>query len=478
MNSKTKTLILLVIFSLFFSIADASLIYTENIQKAHSKILEFEYSQAQIFLSQEKKANPKNRYIEYLENYHLFLNSYFEPTSSSYEEFENYSENCIDLLRKEKNREEANLLLSMIYIQKAYCDFLWDNQLSYANALIKGQNHLNKVSSKTTNLEYLKLKGIYEVINGSVPSSYKWYAKWLGVKGSPKGGLEYIEKYLENPTISSARKTEGQIIDLYLRSFLDYNIPEIKAIQQPLLAYVYLQTSQIKNSEKIALINQTQKNFKRSPTYLYFLLGKYLLQLQNSEGMLFMSYFEKNHKGIAFEHTAQMYKAWYSLANNDSNKYNEAIQKINSLDEATFPADKKAVSNLRTKEYLPFLLKARMLFDAGNYHQALSVLKKNKIKLKKHSTEHKIEYLYRLARIHEKTNQTEKAIKLYQEVIKTQETQLYFIAYSAYRMGKVYAKEEKKEIAKEYFLKALELNEGEYKISIEKKSQFALKMLE
>ena len=42
------------------------------------------------------------------------------------------------------------------------------------------------------------------------------------------------------------------------------------------------------------------------------------------------------------------------------------------------------------------------------------------------TTDEKIEYLYRLARVYEMTNKTEEALKLYNNVIDTKKTNLYF----------------------------------------------------
>jgi len=191
-----------------------------------------------------------------------------------------------------------------------------------------------------------------------------------------------------------------------------------------------------------------------------------------------MREFIAEQKGISLVHSAHYYLAWYYCSHKNSTDYKKEISAIEALPEALFPADKNVGNRISSQKTCnSYLVKSRMLFDAEEYSKALAVLKEKNIDKQLKTYEEKIEYIYRLARIYEHSKQIEKAIQLYSKVVKTQKSELYFVPYSAYCLGKIYENQSEINLAKQYYNIALDLNEGEYKTSIEKKCQFALNRL-
>ena len=469
MNKAAKYIIIFCVSLLSFP-SLASFEYSNNIEKAHQELLELNYTKANNYLELEKTSNPNNKYINYLFAYQSFLKTYFNVNKSNYDKYIELSENTLELLEHEGNNETALLLASTISIQRAFIFFLWGEHMSYVKALMHGQSFLDDIDKNTKNPEYLKTRSIYEVLGGSIPNKFKPFAKWFNIKGSAKKGIQLIERYLRQNKLSSANLYEGQMIKLYLRSFLDIPNQNINPASPTLLTYVYLQTS--KESAKKKIIRIDNLNAK-SNSYFVFLKAKYLIELQKEEGFILMNNFIQNQNNQAFLHSAHYYLAWYFCAQGNKEAYKNEISKINLLPSPTYPTDKKALE--RTKQTCnSSLIKSRMLFDAGEYKMALKILKQKSILNDLVTFEEKIEYLYRLARVYENLENTSKALELYQKVIDTKKSDLYFVSFSAYRTGKIYALQNQKAKALEYYNIALELNDGEYKKSIEQKCQYSI----
>ncbi len=473
MISTIKHIIISLIF-LIPSLTYSALDYNIRIKRIHKSVLNLNFQQTDSLIRREAIIHPQNSYISYFKTYQFFLKTYFFATTSNYDKFFNSSNQCLELLENEKDQETAQILSATICVQQAFIFFLWGEHMSYVRSLMQGQSHLDEISIQCTNPEYYKIRSIYEVLGSSIPNKYKIFASWFNIKGSAQKGLELIEQYLNQKTKPSARKTEGEIINLYLKHFLDLESPEINNNTALLLIYVYLQTSSEKATEKIKRIDNIGN---KKPIYLKYLKAKYLIELQDYKGVELMNQFIRENKGESYRHSAHYYLAWHFCSLGKTTAFQNEINKIKLLPSPLFPADKKALERT-TQNCNSILVKSRMLFDAGEYLKAMRVINVDNILDSLHSTEDKIEYLYRLARIKEKIEQYGKAKELFSKVIKIGRSDLYFTSYSAYRLGKIYIKQRNKKLALQYFNIALDLNKGEYQKSIEQKTEFAISNLE
>ncbi len=473
MNLSLKHFITTVLF-LISTVTFSNLDYNNNIKEIHSSIMNLDFQKSDSLIHIETINNPQNSYISYFKTYRFFLQTYFNTTNNNYDNFFISSEHSLEILDNEDNKETALILLATLSIQQAFIHFLWGEHMSYVRSLMQGQSYIDNINSKSQNTEYLKIRSIYEVIGGSVPNKFKSVAKWFNIKGSPQKGLSLIDNYLLNNKQSSANNTEGQIIKLYLKHFLDVSESNNIENNNLLYQYVFLITSHISNKDKLGMIKKLESNHKL-PSYFNFLKGKFLLELLNKEGLVIMDNYIRNHQSNSLIQSAHFYKAWYYCSQNENDLLRKEIEKTKNINSPNFPMDKKSLERVEQfDQWNPLLIKSRMLFDAGEYKQALSCIKRGGIQKELISKSDKIEYLYRLARIYEKLKNINKALNLYQIVINTNEDELYFVAYSAYCSGKIYYLRRQQKLALDFFAKALELNNGEYKTSIEKKCTFAI----
>ena len=474
MHFNNRYITLLIIF-LFSTSVFPNLEYNSRIKIIHSAVLNLEFNKVNRLIKNEQKLQPDNSYLSYFFTYNLFLKSYFNSSPKDIEHFKKVSEECLESLSVEKNKNKALELSAIISIQRAYIFFLQSEHFSYVKALIKGQSYIDKINKPS--IESLKIKSIYEVIGGSVPEKFKTMAKWFNIKGTPSKGIELINKYVQNSKSTSANKIEGEIIELYLKHFLDLDFSTQVKNQSVLYNYVYLKTCKLENYNKIGIIDEFENQNKVLPSYFTFLKAQYLLELQNANGLKIMDNFLKMHSNNSFRHSAHFYKSWYYCSNKDKAKFDKETKLIKNEIEPVFPSDKKSLQRAKKGSYNSALTKARMLFDAGEYLQAETILKHKNNKTILITEEEKLEFLYRLARIYEMTNRNEQALRLFQKVIDTKQSKLYFVSYSAYRSGKIYLKQGLKLKAQSYFEQALILNEGEYKTSIQQKTEFYLSLI-
>ena len=123
------------------------------------------------------------------------------------------------------------------------------------------------------------------------------------------------------------------------------------------------------------------------------------------------------------------------------------------------------------------LLKARLLSD-GNYTKEAQEL------LLKYSIDDfvmpkdRVEYQYRLGRIYQKENKNEIAIEYY---IKTMDinskVEAYFAANACYLIGNIYEKQNEETKALKYYEKCLIMNGFEYENSIKQKAKAGVNRL-
>jgi predicted negative regulator of RcsB-dependent stress response len=464
--------ILLFLILLISKPAFSSLEYSKNIEQVHTAALKMDWNSFDKYIEIERKNDSSNTYIPYFIAYQSFIKSYFFGKNIDYQEFKKTSKSAIDLLEKE-NSDEAFVLASNLSIYRSFQFFLWDEKYLYAKSLLSCKDYLDKVQTKSS--EAMKTQSLFEVIAYSVPLDYQSYASWFGVEGSAQKSIQFINQYLSSNKINIAQKTEAQIYKLYIYHFLGLETENIENdLESPILLYIDLKTSPKRASEKIKQID----NYKGAPLALFQLLkAQFLLQSQNAMGLKIMDDFLANKQIEVFKTFGLLQKARYYKAENELELLDQIKHEAINQAPVNFIPDQNALNKIKKLEGLAILLKSRQLFDAGEYQKSLNILLSiNKETL--NSVDQKIEFLYRLARVYDSLEQPQKALTLYQKVIDTGLSHLYFVSYSAYCQGNIYAQLGQKQDALKTFSLVKGLNQGEYKNSIEVKTRFAIETLQ
>jgi len=117
------------------------------------------------------------------------------------------------------------------------------------------------------------------------------------------------------------------------------------------------------------------------------------------------------------------------------------------------------------------LLKARLQFDGGFYQEALKTLIASKTG-DLTTADEKLEFTYRLGRIHHELKNQKEAISYYRLTIKSgAESNRYFAANSSLMLGLIYESLEQKGAALKAFEACSEFNNSEYRNSINQKAK-------
>jgi len=471
---------ILFIFLLIFGIsskAQDSLVF-----KAYESVLVLDFNEANILLKHQPLNKRNKLYDLYLKNYQSFLIAYFNAEEIDYDKFISSSENLIFLLNKEKESAEYNRMKCIVAVQESFIHFQWNHKFKTAQYLLKGRKYLNKaILLSPKDIENIKLQALFEVLLSAVPEQYKSIAVSWGFKGDANKGLQLIRKYLSN-RLASYQRMEGEIIQMFVVNFIgvENNLDLGLTKESQLVSYLSLITLRKNEAakDKIKFIDSLLAHKNITYNYLLFLKARLLIELHKEEGVVLMNKFIEEQKGVSFIKSAYFYKYWFYCSLQDSVEMIKNKKNVIEKGAAIFLKDKKMLDRVEKSNCNSFLVSARLYFDAGLYRNALKVLLQPEAKKSLVSLETKIEFLYRLARIYEKTSRIVKAKAIYKRIINTKKSELYFVAYSSFLLAKIYLEEGDKKEAKKYFNRTLELNDGEYKTSIEQKTHYYLKILQ
>ncbi|MBN2669869.1 MAG: hypothetical protein JXR60_11660 [Bacteroidales bacterium] len=437
-------------------------------QKIHAALLNMDIPKSDSLLEVYLKTNDKPIYYEYWKSYSDFLVAYFNANDKNFSQFKNSSDKAILKL------EEDGTALSLAYASKlsvfrAFLFYLWDEKLMYVKAIIDGRSYLDEIEDNVP--EKKKMLGLYEVLGYSVPENYRWIAGWFNIKGNALTGLSDLKQFLATPNLSKADRMEAQIFMMYCENALGLNYKIKPNSNSVVMLYAYLRTTEESAKTQLTYINDI--DFEKVP-YLELIKGDMLLKLQNEKGLSYLNHFINRTSGKGFESYAQYQIYLYKCIHHDETDCESQAKMVMHQHDFLFPADLKSMESVKGEHCNKLLMKSRLLFDAGEFEDALSLLKNPNAKNELLNLKDKTEYLYRLARNYEEIGQIDKAIDLYKTIINTKIDKWYFVPFSAYKLAFLLAEKNDLILAKQYFEKAIELNHATYQQSIALKVKFAL----
>lgn len=206
--------------------------------------------------------------------------------------------------------------------------------------------------------------------------------------------------------------------------------------------------------------------------YLDYLTGLAKLQRLDKDAVSYLFSYVLNFKGANYIKAGYQKIAWYYMVNNNPEKYQEYINKAIEYGKEIVDADKQAKREAE-QNILPnyILLKSRLLFDGGYYKKAIIELTEN-LSIHDLSQKEILEQTYRIGRIYDEWGKTNLAIPNYEKTIKEgYESEYYYAANSALKLGMIYEKLGQDEKAISYYEQAMSMENKEYKNSIDQKAK-------
>jgi tetratricopeptide (TPR) repeat protein len=490
---KLYPIIIIVVFLLCKVAITQEVIINENCKLAYEDILSLKIDNAENRIILEKKSNPDNLFIPYLENYIDFIKVTIGEDKSLYDSVQykiNIRTESIERLSDKSPYKKY--LLGNINLQWATANFKFGNYFSGAVKINKAyrllKNNDEQFDDFTPNSITL---GILHIMIGLVPDSYTWVLNLISMEGSVDQGLEELRLAYTycNETDDFTYLTDeilfySGMVNLNLNpdpQFAEYFLNKIKKDEQESLLFTYLAINILmkngRNAEALESFRNINTRISYYPFYyLNYLHGDcYIRCLDSEKAIPEFKKFLYDFKGINYIKDAWRKIAWSSIINYDTVGYDKAMHNVLIHGHAEIDADKSAMKEAE-RGVIPNikLLKSRLLFDGGYYNKSLEIL--NSLSESILANIETVEKYYRLGRIYHQLKNYPEAIKYYKITIETGSAfPEYMAANSALKLGNIYEIKSDLTRSAHYYNMCLNIDFVEYRTSIRAKAKQGLK---
>ena len=343
-----------------------------------------------------------------------------------------------------------------------------------------------------------KSLGTLHVLIGSVPDSYAWVAKLLGLRGNIGQGQREIKQAQQDALFG----LEARLIDLLVRAYVvQFTDADGRALQQlirdnpdNLLLHFFAATTEQKqghSEQALAYLTNrpTGANYVSMPIIDNILGDIYLQKGQYAPATIHFRRFLAQYKGQNFlkdTHYKLFLCQWLAETNTASSDAESRVvlAQVTRVGRTSVESDKAA--QRFAEAYLKrgasanqkVLMRARLATDGGFTDFALAYLQP--YDEARATLAERAEYNYRLGRIAQRRNDPNAAIPPLSRVLALVDTpdgrqqELSFGASAALQLGYIYQQKNDRVRARSFFQKALSFKRHEYKNSIDNKAKAAL----
>ena len=492
---KQKQYFLFLILLLCSQLLVAQTVKSDSLSReAYTQILALHFTRARKLLQAEKKQNPDNVYVDYLENYHQFLRSFISEDETIFNEanaeFDLHYQRISEL---SNDNPFKKLFLANMNLQWAFTRLKFGQYVKSAWQINKAYRLI------TANVKHFPAfvpnyitMGVLHIMIGIVPDEYGWMLRLISMNGSVEQGkaeiYRVLESSLKNPHYAYL-KSEA----LFYLGFVELNLSSDQSSIDKLMKYMnreepdnlllsFLKADILihhgKNEKALNLLNQLSDRSNHYPFYyLDYMKGECYLRKLNPQADDYFSLFVHSFHGKNYIKDAWRKRAWLAFLQGDSSGYRQNLDTLLTCGATLVDADKNAQDEAESGQYPNAnLLRARLLFDGGYYAQARLVL--NTMGLKKLSHTEQVERLYRYGRIAHRLHQWDEAKKQYRKsLIMGSDLPQYFAANAALKLGQIYESEDSLKMAGYYYQQCLQLHFDEYRNSIRGKAKNGLERI-
>ncbi|MFM7053183.1 MAG: tetratricopeptide repeat protein [Bacteroidota bacterium] len=457
-------------------------------RNAHRLTLHLELNAANHMLKQAAASDADNVAIAYFQSQSHFVKAFISEEEADFVILQKSTDHCLELLddlpenNPWKGQARSELLLRLALVKLKRQEFVsagYNIRKAFMQSMDVRKKYPDFAPAKRT-------AGMLHMAMGSVPENYKWLANLAGMQGS----IEQGAKEMDGAILSMKKDAEfGFLLDetLLMRAFCASHFEKNEQRALELVAkyannasglFLFFQVNTLVKAERFRDALAMLNNYKASTTSYplhYVAFQKGLLQLgalQTKEASKSFATYVNNYKGNSFAKASLHKLAWISLLQGDSAGYKQNMSRVLTRGTSFTDEDQQAQRQAETGD-VPnvYLLECRLLFDGGNYDEALeklSAIPTSKVA----SLRDQLEFTYRMARICEKKKMTERAIRFYNSTyVNGKDHTWYFAANSALLLGNIYEKAGDKTKALEWYKKCLALRKHEYQNSIDQKAE-------
>ena len=472
--------------------------FNERCRGAYSEIISLKFVEGKRLIDEEKKLNPNNNIPYLLENYIHFLTVFIGEEEEVFNELEKKKDDIVDRLKEgDETSPYYRYSLAQVYLQWAVARTKFKEYVPATFEINKAYRMLEKNKEEYPDFIPNNINlGLLHTMIGTIPDNYDWAKRIVGIEGTIEQGVDEI---LEVLNVALTREEYGHYKAecLFYLSFIQINlmtsndktfeyleaiVSDSSNLENPLAIYalsrIYMANSM--NDKAIELLGNRPKGKEYFPFYyLDYLAGLAKLHRLDKDAEDYFIRYLKNFRGANYIKDANQKIAWHYFVHGNKKKYTEYMAKVLEVGNTVVDADKQA-ERAAEKGELPnyFLLRGRLLFDGGYYPEALTELTsstRNYLENERDS----LEYHYRIGRIYHEWGKEDASITFYEKTVQEgAESEYYFAANSALKLGNIYEERKDYQKAKYFYEKAQSMKNKEYKNSINQKAKAGINRID
>ena len=472
-------------------------VWTPGLQSAYADLQTLKIQSAQQRMAREPTTGGVRIFLDDYADMLLLVTSDDDQLFAAKSEQESAR---LDALKKLSDTSPwQRVLMAEVRLHWAFVKLKFGKEVSASWDVIRAYKLLSENQQRFPDfLPTYKSLGTLHIMIGSVPESYVWVAKLLGMQGTIRQGQQELLRAQRDPDFG----LEAQLIDLMVRAYvLKFSDTDSQTLarlvsQHPdnLLLHFFGATIEQKNGHGeralTYLLNRPSDKAYQPLPVIENILGDIYLQKGDYEAAIpHFNQFLHTYRGQNFLKDTY-YKLflchWLDSSQNtrsSDGKARNLLQKVLSVGRTTVESDKVAQkfaeSGLK-KAPAPsqkVLMQARLASDGGFTDQALTYLRPYS-EASFATTAERAEYNYRLGRIYQRKENPDSAIPYLTRALALSEPdQLSFGATAALQLGYIYQQKNDRTHARSFFQKALSFKHHEYKNSVDNKAKAGLNSL-
>lgn len=469
--------------------------YSPDAQMAYHKATQLRFGEAYGLLAQIRLRDPDNLIVHHVENYIDFFKLYISEEEAVYDQMKEKRDWRLDKIKNSGDSSSPYYLFIQadIRLQWALARLRFEDYLGAFAEVSKAHRLLKENQARFPGfMPNKKDLGILHAMVGTIPDGYKWGVKLLGgLEGTIEEGKREIEQVLAYAKRKGDFIFEEETSVLY--AFLLLHLandgegawqairkaglaPASNPLHCFVMANIAMRTGQ--NEAAITLLQQRPKGGAYYPfPYLDYMLGLAKLRRLDKDAAPHFQQYLQTYNGRNFIKEAYQKLAWQALINGDVAGYHRHMQKCltEGADEAG--GDKQALNEAEAGVPPNLqLLKARLLFDGGYYHQGYNLLRRQSAN--NFQGEYGLEYHYRLGRLLHGMKRYTEAIQRYEKTIALgEESPRFFACNAALQIGAIYEAQGQQAQARRAYERCMDIKPDEYRVSLHQKAKSGLARL-
>ncbi len=482
---------LLLLLLCFCAFAETTYDFNPVCREAYQNITSLKIAAGQRLVNTARQQNPNNLIPDLLQGYIDFFVLFFNEDPAEYKIKKENIEDRIDRLKDGNSSSPYyNYCLSVAYLQKAMIAIKFNERFAAFLAFKKAFATIK--DNKKAYPNFLPNNMIYapmQVVAGVIPDGYKGIAGVLGIKGSVNNGMQLMRSFVSSPQPDAQFFfNEAAFYYCYLLFYVQNQPAEafafikqrnLDVVNNHLFAYMTanlaLNNKQAEYARKIILGRNPSSEYLSIPMWNYEMAFIQLDHLELAEAAAGFETFLRTFKGGFYVKDAYQKLSWCYYLQGNKMAADGARQLLLKKGNTISDADKQAQREVKKGHYPnPLLLKARLLNDGGYHKEAMSLLF-GKTSADFATPEEKLEFNYRAARIYDDLGKDSQAIEAYKvTIVLGQNSTEYFASRAALQAGAIYEKRGDKQQAIHYYQMCLDMDDHDYKDSIDQKAKAGL----